>query len=222
MAKQSAVPARAHRGHSGRRVRRGESRLPRRSPSSSRPVCTALLPRRCVRSATAHPGAGAGAAGGAALLIRPPPAQPRDPGVPAGCRWCCRWWWPPPTWWRWACWSPTWCSSTHAGRDAAGRGVAGLGDQRHRVALLFWEPRPGGGPGGARANGPRPDLQLADFRFTHDEDHDAVDEVRGRIQTGPPTGSPPSSTTSTSRRPTLSAFSPDRTPNAAEQPRGRS
>lgn len=43
-------------------------------------------------------------------------------------------------------------------------------------ALLFWELDRGGPV--ARRGLPRAEMPLADLRFSHDEDHDAVDEVR--------------------------------------------
>jgi hypothetical protein len=45
-------------------------------------------------------------------------------------------------------------------------------------ALVYWEMDRGGPI--ARRNLPRGQVELADFRFPQDEDHDAVDEVRGR------------------------------------------
>ncbi len=42
-------------------------------------------------------------------------------------------------------------------------------------ALLFWNLDRGGPV--SRAQLPRKELPLADFRFSHDEDHDAIDEV---------------------------------------------
>ncbi|HEV7742618.1 MAG TPA: hypothetical protein VGO65_09380 [Pseudolysinimonas sp.] len=45
-------------------------------------------------------------------------------------------------------------------------------------ALVYWEMDRGGPI--ARRNLPRERVQLADFRFPQDEDHDAIDEVRGR------------------------------------------
>lgn len=45
-------------------------------------------------------------------------------------------------------------------------------------ALVFWEMDRGGPV--ARRNLPRAKVELADFRFPQDEDHDAIDEVRGR------------------------------------------
>lgn len=44
-------------------------------------------------------------------------------------------------------------------------------------ALIFWELDRGGAV--ARTQAPRSALQLADFRFTHDEDDDTVQEVAG-------------------------------------------
>lgn len=45
-------------------------------------------------------------------------------------------------------------------------------------ALVYWEMDRGGPV--ARRTLPREKVQLADFRFPQDEDHDAIDEVRGR------------------------------------------
>jgi uncharacterized membrane protein len=45
-------------------------------------------------------------------------------------------------------------------------------------ALVYWEMDRGGPI--ARRNLPREQVELADFRFPQDEDHDAIDEVRGR------------------------------------------
>jgi hypothetical protein len=45
-------------------------------------------------------------------------------------------------------------------------------------ALVYWEMDRGGPI--ARRNVPRAQVELADFRFPQDEDHDAIDEVRGR------------------------------------------
>jgi uncharacterized membrane protein len=45
-------------------------------------------------------------------------------------------------------------------------------------ALVYWEMDRGGPV--ARRTLPRDKVQLADFRFPQDEDHDAIDEVRGR------------------------------------------
>jgi len=45
-------------------------------------------------------------------------------------------------------------------------------------ALVYWEMDRGGPI--ARRNLPRDKVELADFRFPQDEDHDAIDEVRGR------------------------------------------
>jgi hypothetical protein len=45
-------------------------------------------------------------------------------------------------------------------------------------ALVYWEMDRGGPV--ARRTLPRDQVQLADFRFPQDEDHDAIDEVRGR------------------------------------------
>lgn len=45
-------------------------------------------------------------------------------------------------------------------------------------ALVYWEMDRGGPI--ARRNLPRKQVELADFRFPQDEDHDAIDEVRGR------------------------------------------
>ena len=45
-------------------------------------------------------------------------------------------------------------------------------------ALVYWEMDRGGPI--ARRNLPRAEVELADFRFPQDEDHDAIDEVRGR------------------------------------------
>ncbi len=45
-------------------------------------------------------------------------------------------------------------------------------------ALVYWEMDRGGPV--ARRLQPRQEVKLADFRFPQDEDHDAIDEVRGR------------------------------------------
>ena len=45
-------------------------------------------------------------------------------------------------------------------------------------ALVYWEMDRGGPV--ARRLRPREEVNLADFRFPQDEDHDAIDEVRGR------------------------------------------
>ncbi len=45
-------------------------------------------------------------------------------------------------------------------------------------ALVYWEMDRGGPV--ARRLKPRGEVKLADFRFPQDEDHDAIDEVRGR------------------------------------------
>jgi uncharacterized membrane protein len=45
-------------------------------------------------------------------------------------------------------------------------------------ALVYWEIDRGGPV--ARRLVPREEVELADFRFPQDEDHDAIDEVRGR------------------------------------------
>jgi uncharacterized membrane protein len=45
-------------------------------------------------------------------------------------------------------------------------------------ALVYWEMDRGGPI--ARRNLPREEVELADFRFPQDEDHDAINEVRGR------------------------------------------
>ena len=45
-------------------------------------------------------------------------------------------------------------------------------------ALVYWEMDRGGPI--ERRNVPRSEVELADFRFPQDEDHDAIDEVRGR------------------------------------------
>jgi uncharacterized membrane protein len=45
-------------------------------------------------------------------------------------------------------------------------------------ALVYWEMDRGGPV--ERRNVPRREVELADFRFPQDEDHDAIDEVRGR------------------------------------------
>lgn len=45
-------------------------------------------------------------------------------------------------------------------------------------ALVYWEMDRGGPI--ARRNLPRGEVELADFRFPQDEDHDAIIEVRGR------------------------------------------
>lgn len=45
-------------------------------------------------------------------------------------------------------------------------------------ALVYWEMDRGGPV--ARRNLPRGEVELADFRFPQDEDHDAIDEVAGR------------------------------------------